>query len=120
MLALAQKAAATTGIERLAGFIGNLAAEFPEAKDNFDPDATIQLMNGLLGNPERILRGPEQMAAIRNQRAQQQQQMQKMQMQQHMADTASTGADAANTLAGTKVGQGQQSMLDKMLGAPSQ
>ncbi len=115
MLALAQKAAATGGIERLTAFIGNLAAEFPEAKDNFDPDATIQLMNGLLGNPERILRGPEQIAQMRQQRAQQQQQMQKAAMINHAADTASKGADAANTLANTTIGGGKTA-LDQMLG----
>lgn len=114
-LALAQKAAALGGIERLAALIGNLAAEFPDAKDNLDADAMINLTNELLGNPSRILRGPEQLQAIRQQRQQQQQQMEKMQAQQHIAQTASTGADAANTLANTTVGGGNTA-LNLLLG----
>lgn len=116
MLALAQKAAATGGIERIAAFIGNLAAEFPEAKDNFDPDSTIQLMNQLLGNPERVLRGPEKVQQMRMQRQKQQQAIQNNAMMNNAADTAKSGADAANTLANTTIGGGK-SALDQLLGA---
>ena len=114
-LALAQKAAALGGIERLAALIGNLAAEFPDAKDNLDADALINLTNELLGNPSRILRGPEQLQQIRQQRQAEQAQMQKMQAQQHVAQTASTGADAAQTLSQTQIGGGN-SALNLLLG----
>lgn len=115
-LALAQKAAALGGIERLVALIGNLAAEFPDSKDNLDPDSLINLTNQLLGNPSRILRGPEMVTQLRQQRAQQQKQMQDAQMAEQGAKAASSGADAAQTLANTTVGQGQQTVLNKLLG----
>ncbi len=114
-MAVAQRAASTGGIERMLAMVGNMAAVFPQAPDNVDPDALISLMNGLLGNPERILRGPEQLKGIRDQRQQQQDKMQQAQMAEHAANTASTGADAANTLANTQIGGGA-SALSQMLG----
>lgn len=106
MLALAQKAAATGGIERIAQFVGNLVAVFPEAKDNLDVDTTIREMNDLLGNPQKVLFGPEQVAKHRAVNAKQMQQMQQSAQANQMADTANTGAQAAQTLANTKVGGG--------------
>ena len=41
-LADAQKSTATTGIERLVAFVGNLAAAKPEALDNVDFDETVR------------------------------------------------------------------------------
>lgn len=114
-MALAQKAAATGGIERLVALIGNLAAAYPEAKDNMDPDTLLQIMNQLLGNPERLLRGPEQVTAIRTHRQQEQQKVQQAQMMQHAAQTASIGADAANTLSNTSIGGGATA-LGQLLG----
>lgn len=119
-LALAQKAASLNGIERILAMTGNMEAVFPDAKDNIDSDALLQLANGLLGNPNMVLRGPEQLQGIRQQRAQDQQRMQKMQAQEHMANTINTGADAANTLSNTTVGAGQKSVLDAIMGGASQ
>lgn len=116
VLALAQKAAALGGIERLVALIGDLAAEFPEAKDNLDPDSLINLTNELLGNPSRILRGAEQTGQIRQQRAQQQQQLHDSQMAESAAKTASSGADAAQILSQTQIGGGQKA-LSAILGA---
>ena len=115
VLALAQKAASLGGVERLTAYIGNLAALYPEARDKLDAVASIELMNDLLGNPTRILNGPEKMAQLAQQRQQQQQQLQNMQMQQHVAQTASTAADAAQTLSQTTVGAGK-SALSQILG----
>lgn len=115
-LALAQKASALGGIERMVALIGNMAAEFPEAKDKLDADSLLDITNELLGNPERILRGPEQVQQIRQQRAQQQQQVQQAAMQEHTANVANTGAQAAQTMANTTVGTGQQTVLDKLMG----
>lgn len=106
MLALAQKAAATGGLERLIGLVGNMAAVFPEAKDNIDPDEFLREMNDLLGNPQKILRS---MDAVRQIRAQQQKQMAQAQQQAAMsqgASTAKTGAQAAQVLSQTQVGAG--------------
>lgn len=116
MLALAQKAAATGGLERLIGIVGNMAAVYPEAKDNVDPDEFIREMSDLLGNPQKILRS---MDAVRQIRAQQQKQMQGMQQQAAMAQgasTAKTGAQAAQVLSQTQVGAGGDALAQLMGG----
>lgn len=115
MLALAQKASATGGLERLAAFVGNLVAVYPQAKDLLNIDNLIQEMSNLLDNPEKILHGPEEIAKIRAAAAKQQATIQKAQMLQHTAQTASIGADAAQTLAGTEIGGGQTA-LAQLLG----
>lgn len=106
ILALAQKAAATGGMERLVGLIGNMAAVFPTVKDNLDSDTYIREFSSMLGNPQRILFGMEQVLAQRQQQAQAAQAATKMAAAQHAAQTASTGADAAQTLSQTNVGAG--------------
>lgn len=118
MLALAQRASATNGIERMVALVGNMVAVFPQAADNLDADALLQLMNSLLGNPQNILRGPEQLQQIRQQREQQQQQQQQAQMAEHAANTLNTGAQAAQVLSQTQIGGGQQA-LSAMLGSGS-
>lgn len=115
ILALASKAAATGGLERLAALIGNMAAIYPDVVDNLDSDVFVDEMNQLLGNPSKILRGPKAVMAIRQQKQQQQQDQQKMMEAQHMAKTASVGADAAQTLSQTTVGAGKTA-LDQLLG----
>ncbi len=115
MLALAQKASATGGLERLAAFVGNLVAVYPQAKDLLNIDNLIEEMNTLLDNPQDILHGTEELKQIRQAAAQQQQQVQQAQMLQHSAQTANIGAQAAQTLAGTDVGAGQ-SALNALLG----
>jgi hypothetical protein len=54
MLALAQKGAATGGIERLMQLLGSIEPIYPQAKDNVDPDALVREFNDLLGNPQKI------------------------------------------------------------------
>lgn len=110
MLALAQKASATGGLERIAALVGNLVAVYPQAKDVMNSDALIREMNDLLGNPQKILFGPEQVTGIRQANAKAQAQQEKMAAAQHMAQTASVGADAANTLSQTQVGAGSNAL----------
>jgi hypothetical protein len=110
MMAIAQRAAATGGIERILAMVGNMVSVFPQAADNVDPDYLINLMNSLLGNPEAILRGPEQLAQIRQQRAQQQQQAQQAAMQEHAANTMNTNAQSAQVLSQTQIGGGQSAL----------
>ncbi len=115
MLALAQKATATGGLERLAAFIGNLVAVYPEARDLLDIDALIEKMNELLDNPQGILHGAEDLAKLRAARAKQQQQVQQAQMLQHTAQTAQIGSQAAANLANTQIGGGETA-LSQLLG----
>jgi hypothetical protein len=115
MLALAQKGAATGGIERLMGLVGNLAAAAPQALDNINIDATVREYNELLGNPQKILYGPQEVQGIR---AQKQKAIQDQQQQQALASTAQAmgaAAPAAKVLSDTSDETGQ-SYLGKLLG----
>lgn len=115
MLALAQKAAATGGLERLAALIGNMVAVYPEAKDNLNPDVFVAEFNELLGNPQKILRGPEEIAQLRQQAAQAAQRQQQMAAVAHGAAVANTAAQAAQVMSQTQIGGGQDA-LSALLG----
>jgi hypothetical protein len=115
MLALAQKAAATGGLERLIALVGNMMAVFPTVKDNIDPDSFIREYNDLLGNPEKILRGPEQVQVERQQNAQAAQQQAQMAHITQMAQAAGAAAPAGQVLANTDVGGGNN-VLGSLLG----
>jgi hypothetical protein len=109
MLAEAQKAASTAGIERLAAFVGSLAAAKPEALDNLDLDQMIENYADFLGvSPKSIvpLAKVMQIRAQRNQQMQQQQQLQ----------NSVAAAQGAQTLSQTDVGGGVNA-LQKMIGA---
>ncbi len=91
ILAQAQKSVATSSIERAAGFTQMLiAAGFQDAGDKFNSDAAQDEYYDAIGAPPTILRGDDEVEAIRQQRAQQQQQMLAMQQGQALADSAKT------------------------------
>lgn len=115
MLALAQKAAATGGIERIVALVGNMVSVYPEAKNLLDVDTTVRQMNDLLGNPQKILFAPEQVAAAREQEGKQLAAMQQEQQISQGAATAQVGAQAAQVLSTTQVGAGQTA-LNAILG----
>lgn len=117
LLALAQKAASTGGIERIASFIGGLQAVNPNAMDNFNVDEAISEMNTLLGNPQKILNDKDAVAQMRQQRDQQQQQMHAATIAGADASTAKTGAQAAQVMASTQVGQGKTALSQLMGGS---
>lgn len=116
MLALAQKGAATGGIERLVQIVGSMAPLIPTALDNIDTDAVVREYNELLGNPQKILRGPDEVAAIRQQKAQQTAQAQQIQTISQMAEAAGKAAPAGQVLANIPQGGGNDT-LSKLLGA---
>jgi hypothetical protein len=107
-LADAQKSTATTGIERLVAFVGNLAAAKPETLDNVDFDETVREYADLVGVTQKLIVAQEKRDKLRQQRNQQMQQQ--MMLQQSMA-----AAQGAKTLSDTDVGGGQNA-LQKMLG----
>lgn len=115
MLALAQKAAATGGLERLVALIGNMVAVFPTVKDNMDADTFIREFNDLLGNPQKILFGPEVVQKNRDQQHKEMQQQQQQQAMAQTADTAKTGAQAAQVMSQTQIGGGADA-LSQILG----
>lgn len=107
MLALAQKASSTAGLERLAALIGNLASVYPQAKNRLNVDAYIREMNTLLDNPEQVLNSEKTAQAMDAADQKAQQQAQQMQAAEHTANTVNTGAKAAQVLSNTNVGAGQ-------------
>ncbi len=115
ILALAQKAAATGGIERLAAFIGNLSAADPSAMDKFNMDEAIDEMNTLLGNPQKIIRDDKEVAQIRKARADAQQKAEASQMASQDANSIKNVAAGAQTLSETQIGGGKSAM-DQLLG----
>lgn len=116
LLALAQKAASTGGIERLTAFIGNLAAAAPQAMDMLNVDEAITEMNTLLGNPHKLLNDKDSVAQTRQARDKQQQQMHASTVAGQDATTARTGAQAAQVMAGTQVGAGRNALSELMSG----
>lgn len=109
MLAQAQSAAESAGIERLLQIAGGLVAVKPEVMDNIDTDFALDKYSTLLGNDPRLMRSPEQLAEIRQARAQQQQQA----MQAEIAEKLAKGAQ---TLSQTDVGGGVNA-LQGLIGA---
>lgn len=96
VLAQAQKASAVTGLERMAATIGNLSAAFPEVRDKFDADQWVDEYGEAIGVVPTVIRGDEEVDAIRQQRAQQQQ---IAQAQQALA----SGIEGAKLLSETEI-----------------
>lgn len=116
LLALAQKAASTGGIEALVKMAGELVQiGKPDVLDNLDADDVLAEYNELLGNKQKLLKGPKDVAAVREQRAQAQQKQEAAAMAAQGAQTVGHAAKAANTLANTDVGSGSTA-LDQLMG----
>ncbi len=88
MLAQAQRAIATNGVDRFVGNLGQIAAFAPGVLDKFDSDAWADRYADMLGIDPELVVGNDKVALIRNQRAQQQAAAQKAAMANSAADTA--------------------------------
>ena len=114
VIAQAQRLGEVTAIERGVSFAANLGTvqaqlAGAEVLDGLDFDGALREGLKALGVPADMVRGPEQMQAMRAQRAQQ---MQAMQQGQAMAEMV----QGAKTLSETKMGTG--SALDELTGTP--
>lgn len=87
MLASAQKAAKTTGIERTFAMAGNLAAVKPDVLDNIDFDKGITKYSNLLDVDPDLIRDPKIVQKMRADRAKQEAAMQDAAMAQAAAQT---------------------------------
>jgi hypothetical protein len=105
----AQKSTATTGIERLVAFVGNLAAARPDTLDNIDFDEAVREYADLIGVTQKLIVAQQKRDAARKHRQQQMQAAQAAQM-------AMAGVQGAKTLSETDVGGGQNALM-KMLGS---
>lgn len=99
MLQQAQQAASSAGIERVLSLAGNLLAAKPDIMDNIDCDFALDKYSELLNNDPRMIRSPEALAQIREQRAQQEQAA-------AQAQQAATLADAGKNLSAIDMGGG--------------
>lgn len=99
VMAQAQKAIGTSSIERLAGFVGNLAAVKPEVLDKFDADQSVDEYADMLGVPPKIVVSDDKVKEVREGRAQAAAQEAQMNSMQQGADIVNTGAQAARVLA---------------------
>ena len=88
MLAQAQRAIATNGIDRFVGNLGQVAQFKPEVLDNFNADGWCNEYASDLGVSQKLLLPEEVVAQIRQQRAQAQQQQQQAQMMEQAAGAA--------------------------------
>lgn len=111
-LAMAQRALATAGVERLVAITGNMVGVWPEARFMIDPAETITQYADYLSVTPKVLRTPDQAREMAQQEAQAAQQ------QQQLAQAGQAGlaaVEAAKNLASTPVGAGN-SALNLMLG----
>jgi hypothetical protein len=98
MLAQAQRAVATNGIDRYVANLGQVATIKPEVLDKFDSDHWADEYADVLGvNPKFVVPG-EKVALIRKQRAEA---MQAQAQQEQMAQSAQTARDLAQAQTGT-------------------
>lgn len=95
ILAQAMKASGTSGIERTAGFVAQMAQVFgPSALDKFDADQAVDEYSERTGAPASIVRDDDSVQQIRQGRAAQEQQQAALAAAKPMAD----GAQAIKTL----------------------
>lgn len=99
ILAQAQKATATTAMERFAQVSGNLSALYPEAKYVLDPIGFLEEYGALVGVSENAMNDSAKVAAL----IQQMQQQAKAQQQIQLSQAAVQGAQ---TMSQTSVGGG--------------
>lgn len=109
-LAIAQQSVGTTGIERLAGFVGSIAGVHPEVADKVNWLEMTTQYSDYLGNSPKLLNPDSVVADRAKQRAA------AMAQQQAGADAASAGqtglalAKGAQTLSETSTGAGQNAL----------
>lgn len=94
-LAMAQRAVATSSIDRLVGFVGGLTKlGFMDAGDKLDADQSIDEYANATGAPARIVVSDDKVAQKRQERAQQMQAQQVAMTAQSAANTAKMASDA--------------------------
>lgn len=88
VMAQAQKAIGVSSIERFIGFTSGIGQFKPDALDKINVDETIDAYAASIGVPPSVVATNEQVAQIRENRAQQQAMTQQMQMAQAAVDGA--------------------------------
>lgn len=127
VIAKAQKLVDTAGLERLAGFVGNLAGAVPGVLEKVDWDNAVDSYADMVGVPPAVILSADAVKAKRDAAAKAQAQQQMMANMQNMkagaeafsglANTAATNPAAAEVMAqaGSGVG-GEPTALERLLG----
>lgn len=110
MLAQAQRAVMTSGVERFAGFVGSLSAANPEVLDNVDWDEMVDEYAEMLAISPKIIKPYADVLKIRMQRAQQAAEAKQAALTQATVEGAATlgkipvggGQTAAGLMLGTQ------------------
>lgn len=110
MLQQAQQAAASAGIERVFTMAGNLLAAKPDVMDCIDVDYGIDKYSELLNNDPKLIRSPDAVASIREQR-------QKQEQEAAQAEQITALSAAGKNLGQTEVGGGINAL--QMMGGVS-
>ncbi len=112
LLTQMQRRVGISQIADTASFAGSLMGTFPQVGDNLNVDEMLTEFAERVGAPKTIIRSPDEVAAMREQRAQ----AANAQQMAAMAPAAQQGADAARLLSETDTGAGGN-LLQQMLGA---
>lgn len=101
-LAKAQREYEMQSMDNFLTRVGNIAAVMPQVLDKIEEDKTVDVMAEISGVSPEILRSPENIKKIREQRAKAQQAQAQLQALQQGAEVAKTGGEAAKHIAGAK------------------
>jgi len=107
-LARSQRMEESIAIERLYQLVMNVGQIDPAIMDNINHDEAIRMRAKLLGVPKTVLRGKDEVAEIREAKAQQQQAMMEQQAAQQQAQTALTQGQAMNQLGQPETQEGME------------
>ena len=86
LLAQAQQMVGTGAIDRVIGFVGNLATISPEVVDKLDADQAVDEYAGMMGVPARVVVSDDEVAKKRAERQQQQNALQNAAMAQQAVE----------------------------------
>lgn len=104
MLAQAQRAIGTNGVDRFIGNLGVVAGIKPEVLDKFDGDQWVDAYSDMLGVDPRMIVASDKVALIRKQRAQ-------AEAAAAQAEQMHKQSETARNLAAAPTGQGGQNAL---------
>ena len=105
-----RRAGELIGIQRTFETVGPIAQFDPSVLDQFDTDEIVKLAQEINGAPKKILRKPEEVDAMRQQRAQQ------AQAQQALAAAEQAGKAADGLTKGAPAVQGAMDMMQQAAG----
>jgi len=110
IMAQAQKLLGLNALDRFSAYVGNLAAakQDPSVFDKFDTDQAIDEYGNITGVPPRVVRSDDDVAALRDNRAQQQAQAEQLARGEVLAKNAKTLSETDTT---------KDSALTQLLGA---